>query len=349
MTSPPRLTDQARFDRLCAFARGPVGVAVSGGSDSLALLYRAKAWVATTGRPLLALTVDHGLRAESAREARCVADICADLGVPHETLVWTHPVKRQSAARRARHSLLANALRAAGGTHLLLGHTADDQCETVMMRLRQGSTWYGLAGMQPSALSPVWPEGAGIVIARPLLHERRATLRDALRQKSIVWVEDPSNADHNYERIRMRALLQSDARLMERISALYHRFSILRGVEDGLIGRWMRDRTGVEDGRRIWADLAGLPVERAGRALNNLLQIVAGRDVPPRREGLMALAAQLLADAPFTGATLGGVWVKRKQGRVLLQAEPAVADAHPGPDAMLTRYRAVKDLFLGQL
>ena len=125
------------FDRLCGTASGPIGIAVSGGSDSLALLVLAHDWAARAGRDLMAFTVDHRLRPEAADEARHVAGICAHLGIGHQTLTWETPVSKQALARRARHGLMAAALRARGGARLLLGHTSDDQCETFLMRARQ--------------------------------------------------------------------------------------------------------------------------------------------------------------------------------------------------------------------
>ncbi|MDP1556345.1 MAG: ATP-binding protein, partial [Hyphomonas sp.] len=112
---------------------GPIGLAVSGGSDSITLLHLAHRWARPRGAKLLVLTVDHRLRPAAAAEAAGVARLAGDLGLPHLTLVWEAPMARQSAARRARHALLATALKSAGGQLLLTGHTASDQAETVLM------------------------------------------------------------------------------------------------------------------------------------------------------------------------------------------------------------------------
>jgi len=178
----------ARLDRLaaCLPAGGPLGVAVSGGSDSMALLTLAEGWARVRRSGLLALTVDHGLRQGSAREAAAVAAHCRARGIDHRTLSWqAGPATRtpardrravQATARQARHALLAGALRAAGGKWLLMGHTGDDQIETFLMRARQGSGWYGLGGMDPVSVSPAWPEGRGVFLVRPLLGETIAEL-----------------------------------------------------------------------------------------------------------------------------------------------------------------------------
>ena len=198
------------FDRLCSHAAGPVCIAVSGGGDSLALLRIAADWANLRGRRLLALTVDHSLRPEAAEEARFVADVAARLGVPHRTLRWESPEPGQAKARQARHDLLAAAAREAGSVILLTAHTEDDQAETFLIRARAGSRWYGLAGMQPLSLSPAGGTGVPVLIARPLLWASRARLRDILRAEGQDWVEDPSNKDPAYERVRMRQLLAAD-------------------------------------------------------------------------------------------------------------------------------------------
>lgn len=187
---------------------GPVGVAVSGGGDSLALLHL----MARAGLPgLQVATVDHRLRDGSAREAAMVADVAAGLGLPHRTLGWDDWDRRgnlQDAARRARQSLLGDWARAEGLQAIALGHTLDDQAETVLMRLARGSGVDGLAGMAARRV-----DGDGLLWLRPLLHERRETLRDWLRGAGLAWVEDPSNDDARFDRVRARRLVSACADL----------------------------------------------------------------------------------------------------------------------------------------
>ena len=315
----PRL---AAFDRLCQDARGPVGIAISGGSDSLALLFIAHEWARSRGRKLAALTFDHRLRTAAAGEAARVAAICRDLHIPHQTLRWDDPVNRQSSARRARHAALALALKAQGGTHLLTGHTANDQAETFLIRARQGSGWYGLAGMQALSMSPVWPEGEGVRIARPVLTEKREDLRSLLHARGQVWIEDPSNENLAYERVRMRRLLAASPEAAERISRCMRALAGLRAVEDRRLGRWLCDNVRVsESGEGIDTDLGSLSMDTAVRGLGLLIQAVTGRETPPRRENTANLAQRLRADVSFAGATLGGAKLVRKQGRVHLMPE----------------------------
>ena len=318
---------------------------MSGGSDSLALLHLSHDWAQARGRDLIAFTFDHRLRDASAGEAARVGEICRALGIRHETLQWDAPVSRQSAARRARHAALACALKAQGGAVLLTGHTADDQAETFLMRARQGSTWYGLAGMQVLSPSPVWPEGNGVRIARPLLTARRSDLRHMLKSRGADWVDDPTNDNPVYERVRMRQLLAGSPGLQTRISRCLDDLTALRAIEDVRLGRWLRDHVRVSGTAQIDADMRMLGPESAARGLGILIQGLTGRETPPRRENLQSLADRARASRAFAGATLGGAKVSRKGTIVHLVPETGL----DGPDPLLIRrLDDVRDLLLGK-
>ena len=174
----------------------------SGGGDSTALLHALRASFPET--PLHALIVDHGLRPESAVEAADSADYARDLGAEPHILRWSAPRKNQAAARQARHTLLAGACEGLGVSLLCLGHTLDDRIETLRMRANREGGWRTLTGMTPLDASPVWPEGRHLMVARPLLGLRREQLRTYLERIGARWIDDPSNDDTQFERIRLR-------------------------------------------------------------------------------------------------------------------------------------------------
>jgi tRNA(Ile)-lysidine synthase len=187
-------------------------LAVSGGPDSTALMVLAARWRARSehGPKLLAVTVDHGLRASSAAEADAVKQVARALGVTHRTVRWTgrKPVTGiQAAARTARYALLAEAARKAGASHILTAHTRDDQAETVLFRLARGSGLSGLAGMARCAPVPAG-DADRIVLVRPLLDTPKARLIATLKAAGIRYSQDPSNTDPRFTRVRLRKLMR---------------------------------------------------------------------------------------------------------------------------------------------
>lgn len=189
--------------RLDPGSRAPLAVGFSGGGDSLALLLAARAWAAGAQRPVLALNVDHGINALSAGWTAQAAEVAAALGVGFRALTWwgdKPDAGLPAAARRARHGLLAEAARGAGASVLLLGHTLDDLAESDWMR-SQGSSVGAPREWSPS---PVWPEGRGVFLLRPLLGLRRAELRQLLAPAGLGWIEDPANEDERFLRARAR-------------------------------------------------------------------------------------------------------------------------------------------------
>lgn len=199
-------------------------LAVSGGPDSLALMWLAARWrkALKQGPALAVVTVDHGLRPEAAAEARAVRRLAASLDLPHRTLRWNGDKPRtgiQAAARGARYRLLAQAAKTLGASHVMTAHTRDDQAETVLMRLSRGSGIAGLAAMAREI------ERDGVVLARPLLDVPKARLVATLTKARIAFATDPSNADPRFTRPRLRELMPQlaaegcDARSLVRLAA----------------------------------------------------------------------------------------------------------------------------------
>jgi len=189
-------------------------LAVSGGPDSTALMVLAARWrkARKNGPALIAVTVDHGLRKESAAEARAVAKLARQLGIQHRTLRWTGAKPKTGlprAARVARYRLLAAAARKAGAPAILTAHTLDDQAETVLIRMSRGSGLTGLAGMQRVSALPGDAGGRGepLRLVRPFLDIPKARLIATLKAAKVPFAEDPTNRDPRFTRARLRGLM----------------------------------------------------------------------------------------------------------------------------------------------
>ena len=183
-----------------------LGIAVSGGSDSLGLLYLINSWPNKKNLKITILTVDHNLRDESADEALYVGELCNTLGLEHKTLFWDHENIKgnlSASAREARYRLMQNSM--PSRAILITGHTLDDQAETFLMRLRRGSGVDGLASMAERSYLPFGKNE--MTIFRPLLDFERNTLKNILKFYKVDWIEDPTNDDQSYERVRVRNLL----------------------------------------------------------------------------------------------------------------------------------------------
>ena len=273
-------------------------MAVSGGADSLALLLLAAR--AFPGR-VVAVTVDHRLRAAAAAEAALVAEHCAALGVPHATLVWDGTKPRsnvQAAARAARYRLLADWCVAEGASLLLTAHHADDQAETLLMRLQRGSGVAGLAGIRAARrLAP------GVTLVRPLLGVRRADLAAIVAAAGWQPVQDPSNRDGRFDRTAARALLaQAPATDPVRLANTAAHLAAAEMALDWAASRAWGGAADVSDDA-IALDVAGLPDELVRRLLVRAIMTINPQATlhGPR---LAALRAHLASGGT---ATLAGV------------------------------------------
>jgi tRNA(Ile)-lysidine synthase len=195
-------------------------LAISGGPDSTALMWLAARWRTRRkrGPKLIAVTIDHGLRPESAREALTVKRLARKLGIAHRTMAWTGKKPAtgiQQAARNARYRLLADAARKSGARHLLTAHTLDDQAETVLFRLARGSGVTGLRGMRRTASlrgltrQSIKPPHDEPLLVRPLLDIPKSRLLATLAAAKIPFADDPSNRDPRFTRPRLRELMPS--------------------------------------------------------------------------------------------------------------------------------------------
>jgi tRNA(Ile)-lysidine synthase len=294
-------------------------VAVSGGGDSVALMHLACAYARNQELVLPSiLTVDHGLRRSSAKDAQTVAAWAKRLGLAARVLTWRGKKPKtgiEAAAREARYRLMGNFLRENEITTLLVGHNQDDQAETFLLRLARGSGLDGLAGMQPRGGWPV--DGfADLVLARPLLGFGREDLRAYLRAKDQPWLEDPMNEDSAFDRIKVRqahaVLAQAGltaARIAGAASHLARARESLEVMTDAVLARAVRR----QDKGRIVLDAAALaaaPREVGLRALASVLMRVGGHIYRPRFESLERLFDRVAANDLRGGATLHGCKIR---------------------------------------
>lgn len=210
-------------------------MAFSGGGDSLALLRAGIRRAAREGQTVHALIVDHQLHDGAAATAQRAAAIARAHGAQPHILRWirtTDGGRGQARARAARHRLLAAACADLGARTLWLGHTADDQAETLLMRLaRPAVSARSLSGLRPIAPSPAWPEGRDLLIARPLLATRRAVLRRELAEASAEWIDDPANENDDFERVRARGVVMAFSdQMIDKLGAIARRAQALDGA-----------------------------------------------------------------------------------------------------------------------
>lgn len=290
---------------------GPLGVAVSGGPDSVALLLLAKA--ALPGR-VFAATVDHGLRPESAAEASFVASLCAGIGVPHATLeVQLSPGNIQDAARTARYAALADWACDNGLSAIATAHHADDQAETLVMRLNRGSGLSGLAGVRATNNLP---GAANVALVRPLLDWRKAELVDLAQSAGITPVDDPSNRDDRFDRARIRAAL-AEAPWLD-MAALAKSAGLLGEAEEAIVElaqmEWSRCVTISGDHGRYRPEGPAIIRKRV------VAKIIAQLAIAQPRGGQVAVLVSKLERGE--GGNLAGILAKPRDGEWAFAPEP---------------------------
>ena len=289
-----------------AIERDRFGIAVSGGPDSMALL--AVAAEALPGR-VKAATVDHGLRAESADEAVMVASACAALHVPHVTLQPATPItgSLQAAARAARYALLEAWRVTAGLDWIMTAHHADDQLETLVMRLNRASGLAGLAGIRAR-------QGH---ILRPLLAVRREVLVETARARELPWVDDPSNQDDRFDRARIRKALATSGLLdADAVSSSASHLAEAEEALDWAAAMLAGERLGIDDGIAT-VEASALPRELQRRLL--LIALAAMGEKPPRGRTLDAALEALEAGE---SAMVGNHVLAAKDARWTIRAAP---------------------------
>lgn len=300
----------------------PLGLAVSGGGDSIAMLYLA----VRLGVPIHAVTVDHGLRTEAKAEASFVAQTCARLGVPHDTLRWqgwNGQGNLQAAARSARYDLIAAWAQKHDLAAVAVAHTMEDLAETFVMRLARGSGVDGLSAMRTMF------RHKGQMFVRPMLSMRRSALRDFLNAQGQTWVEDPSNEDDRFDRVKTRKALMALAPLGLDVPKLARTAQQMTRARSALTTQAaefvLQNCRDVAGSVVIGAQkLQNLPEETRLRVLSAAVCHVSGAEYRPRLEALTEAA-----DLVLRGKTrsLSGCLVTLADGQVLVMRElKAIAD-----------------------
>jgi tRNA(Ile)-lysidine synthase len=349
LTALPGLDLSGLFYSFDITSRGSVIAAVSGGSDSTALLLLLNDYLSRQAPQtrLVAVTVDHALRTESAGEAAAVARLCESLGIAHRTVVWSGAKPETgiaAAAREARHALLAEAARAERSDLVFTGHTANDQAETVMMRGARGKgsgLGRGMAGIAPATLF-----GGNVWFGRPLLDIRREALRALLKQRGVGWMDDPSNVSDRYERPRVRkALSESETDQALKIAGEASAERTALGEDAArLIGEHAhRAGPGL---LRLSADFfRGDLKDAAVYALRILLAVVGGTEHLPDQARTAGLYTRLASGEPVR-AVLSRALIDRRRGGIFLLREqrglPASENLQDGA-VWDGRYRIVRN------
>lgn len=303
-----------------------IAVAVSGGADSLCLMFLVHRWAERLGGRAIGLTVDHGLRPESADEAAKVGAWLDARGIFHHVLSWPGAPggNLQARARAARYRLLGEWCRDAAVPHLATAHHREDQGETLLLRLARGSGLDGLAGM--AAIS----ERDGLRVLRPLLSVPRERLRATLREEGQPWIEDPSNDDPAFARARIRATLArgpglSPARLADAAANL----AGVRAANEHAVAELLARAVAIHPAGFAWIDAAPLcraPEDLGLRALSRVVTCVGGGAYPPRFVRLRRLYRAFTEDGLQNGRTLAGCRIVTRRGRILVCREAAAAD-----------------------
>jgi len=326
----------AEADRLfCLFAGHPhVALAVSGGADSTALLFLAQRWrQAQSGATKLSvLTVDHGLRAQARVEAEAVVRLAGRFGLFARLLTWqgVKPASGiQDAAREARRELLLGAARELGATAIALAHTADDQAETLVMRLARGSGLDGLAAMAPALAYKK------IMLLRPLLGVSHARLVATLNAEGLCWSDDPANVNPDFERVRVRRLLAVLAGSGIGTAALAHSAERLgrarAALQDITEAAWVRlmmirPEGFIEVDR---AAFAAEPAEIRVRLMERGVRIAGGAVSDSARLSAVEAVAAWLETGHGRARTLAGARIVRRRDTILIGREPGRLGTEP--------------------
>ena len=286
-----------------------IAVAVSGGSDSMALTILAYNWAKDNGIDFTALTVDHNLRKESKAEAETVHKWCEKYGINHKILTYTGPIPTsniEAIAREYRYELLTNYMKSNSINYLFIAHNQDEQRETFFLNLARGSGVYGLCGM------PKISSRFGIQIVRPMLSFTKSEIKEFLTSISQEWIEDPSNSDTKYKRVRIRNLKELIDTLglsNERLTDTMKNMERVRDTIEFFVEKCIKDSI-ISNSSKLIIDREEFlyyPEEIALRTLAKLIKDFSNSEYPPRFESLENLYSRIKDSSLDKGITLSKI------------------------------------------
>lgn len=306
------------YNRVRALGSDKIAIAFSGGGDSTALLHALRDFPGVD----YAFIIDHALRPESGGQTQASAKFAKALGYTVKVKKWDHDQPEtgiQVKARAFRYAAMGDMCRNLGITHLLTAHTEDDQAETLLMRQARDTGWRGLAGMRETAYGPLWPALADVTLVRPLLNVSREALREYNHREALEWIEDPSNENQDFSRVRARKKLANDNALKIRLLNIQSENKHRLRSERKLFKEWM-SRYGAFDPHGFIQITRVPPAE----LLLHLLRIASGTGGPidaARRNAL----CESMSKSDFKAATLAGAWiVKTNDGFLITRDKVAV-------------------------
>ncbi len=299
-----------------------VVVAVSGGADSMALMHMLAEYSKIYKISITVLTVDHGLRVESADEARMVKRYARDFGLEHFTLAWSGDKPDtgvEEAARTARYNLMIEFCKKNNISNLFLAHHADDQIETFLINLGRGSGVFGLAGMR------VVSKRDSVNLVRPLLNYKRIDLEQYCKQNNLEYVMDPMNDDMDLLRVRVRKNRHVMDEMLgitdDRILLAINHLGRVRDSVEHTIDRVISELE-IADNRVVFKSniLLDLPVEVQLKLVSHLIQKIGGGEYPAKFESIKRILNMILND-PDNAMTLNRCYIRILNGRVLITRE----------------------------
>ena len=309
-----------------------LAIAVSGGSDSMALSLLTARWAKQRKVSVTALTVDHQLRSEARSEAVQVASWMKSMGLAHQVLLWTGGAKvrclaksPQASARDARLNLMTDWCRSNGAQHLLLGHNAEDQTETFLINLSRGSGVDGLASILSVS------NRNNVHLLRPLLSIPRWRLEKTCSMYKQLWINDPSNLDNASTRVRFRqsqAILESEGLTQNRLLNTVCHLARAKTALDYYVRSTLEASCRLSSCGTLEVDIESLidtPAEIALRCMSRILATVSGQVYGPRFESLRR-AYDKFCSGDWRGQTLHGCRIERRVGVLVIYREMGAID-----------------------